>query len=141
SSARTRIAQKDLALAPGSLVVLSGPSLRSGRQLVLLQLAVPIQEVAPALVQIAGRKGAAVLLQLDRRRLDREALQEHAALAHQPVALEQVARAAGGEEVARGGTAAARLRQQVVGGGLGGREGAGAVRGGGMGEAAGVRAW
>src|SRR5204863_3735598 len=127
SSARTRIAQKDLALAPGSLVVLSGPSLRSGRQLVLLQLAVPIQEVAPALVQIAGRKGAAILLQLDRRRLDREALQEHAALAHQPVALEQVARAAGGDDVAPGGAAAARLRHHVVEGELVGREVAAAI--------------
>ena len=30
----------------------------------LIQLAVPIQEVAPALVQVAGREGAAILLQL-----------------------------------------------------------------------------
>src|SRR5262245_17295048 len=60
----------------------------------LVELAVPVQEVAPTLVQVAGRERPAVLLQLLRRRLERRALQVHADLAQQPVALQEVARAA-----------------------------------------------
>ena len=44
----------------------------------LIQLAVPVQEVAPAFVQVAGREAAAVLLQFLRRRLRRIALQQQA---------------------------------------------------------------
>src|SRR4249919_265328 len=96
-------------------------------ELVLIQLAVPIQEVAPALVQVAGREGAAVLLQFLRRRLDRRALHVHADLAQQPVALQEVARAAGSHDVGPGGAAAARLRHDMVEGELVGREVAAAV--------------
>src|ERR671913_253012 len=46
----------------------------------LIQLAVPVQEVAPAFVQVAGREAAAVLLQFLRRRLRRIALQQQAGL-------------------------------------------------------------
>ena len=50
----------------------------------LIQLAVPVQEVAPAFVQVAGREAAAVFLQLLRRRLGRIALQEQAGLRLEP---------------------------------------------------------
>src|SRR6266850_6068787 len=93
----------------------------------LIQLAVPIQEVAPALVQVARWEGAAVLLQLLRRRLERRALQVHADLADQPVALQEIARAAGGHDVAPGGAPAARLGHHVVEGEVVGREVAAAI--------------
>src|SRR5271169_1407794 len=64
-----------------------------------VELGIPIEIVAPALVQIVGRERAAVLLQHVGRRLDRAAARVHPALARQPVALAQIAGGAGGHDV------------------------------------------
>src|SRR5271166_1961622 len=64
-----------------------------------VELGVPVEIVAPALVQVVGRKRAAVLLQHVGRRLDRAAARVHPALARQPVALPQIAGGAGGDDV------------------------------------------
>src|SRR5262249_10252452 len=93
----------------------------------LLELAVPIQEVAPALVQVAWREGTAVFLQLLRRRLRRIAVEVHAALANEPVALQEIARAAGGDDIGPHRAPAARFGHDVVEGELVGREIAAAV--------------
>src|SRR5690606_34403653 len=48
------------------------------RDLFRIQLAVPVQEVAPAFVEIVGWEGAAVLLQLPGGRLERLVHRMHA---------------------------------------------------------------
>src|SRR5580658_10650201 len=68
---------------------------RSGR----LELAVPIEEVAPALMQEVGWEGAPVLLQQMGRRLTRQVARIHAALHRQSAAFEQIAGRAGGHDV------------------------------------------
>src|SRR5690242_6818677 len=64
-----------------------------------LQLAVPVQIIAPALVQVIRREGPAVVLQFPRRRLPRQRAGEHADLLRQVRALAQIADAAGGHHV------------------------------------------
>src|SRR5690606_31405188 len=76
------------------------------RRLCRIELAIPIQEVAPALVQVVGREGAAVFLQFAGGRLVRGADRQHADMMRQAVALAQVARRAGGQHVAPGGATA-----------------------------------
>ncbi len=74
----------------------------------------PIQVVAPALVQVVWREGAAVLLQLPGRGLLRAHARMHVALARQLAALLQVAVAARGHDVLPGRPAAAAARDHVV---------------------------
>src|SRR5690348_11089923 len=78
------------------------------------ELGVPVEEVAPAVMQEIGWEGAPVLLQPLRRGLHRRVTREHAALRRDAVALEQVAARAGGDDVFPGGAAAARARHNMV---------------------------
>src|SRR6185437_13727248 len=78
--------------------------------------------VAPALMQEVGRKAAAVFLQLEGARLARREDREHADFAGQMVALQEIAAAAGGNDIGPGGAAAARARDHVVEGEVLGRE-------------------
>src|SRR5437763_9733769 len=73
-------------------IALAGEELRQ-------QLDVPIEIIAPALVQIIGRKRAAVLLELPARRPDRLTLEMHVRLDRRAPALLQVARRAGGRDI------------------------------------------
>src|SRR5579872_3133674 len=75
-----------------------------------LELGVPIEIIAPGIVQIVGREGAAVFLQHEARRLHRAVARVHAALLGQAVALQQVAVGAGGDDVGPNRAPAARAR-------------------------------
>src|SRR6185437_11082105 len=79
-----------------------------------VELAVPIEEVAPALVQEVRWEGAAVLLQRMRRGLAWSVLGIHTAFLRQPAPLEEIAGGAGGDDVVPGRAAAARARHDMV---------------------------
>ena len=67
-----------------------------------LQLDVPIEIVAPALVEVVGREGAAVLLELPAGRAEGVALDVHMGLARGSAAFAQIARRAGGGDILPG---------------------------------------
>src|SRR5215218_9662504 len=73
-----------------------------------------MQVIAPALVQVVRREAPAVLLQFPTGRLPRRRPRVHVALLRQPVALAEVARAAGGADVVPGRAPAAGARHDVV---------------------------
>ena len=79
-----------------------------------VELDIPVQIVAPAFVQVVGRKGTPVQPKLVRRRHRRPGHRLHTAFMRQAVALAQVAAGAGGDDVAPGGPAAARARHDMV---------------------------
>src|SRR5258708_8892562 len=65
-----------------------------------IQLGIPVEIVAPALVQVVGREGAAVFLQHVGRRLDRALPRVHPALLRQAGVLSQNSAGAGGGQPA-----------------------------------------
>ena len=79
-----------------------------------LELAVPIEIVAPALVQIVRRKPPPAVLQLPRRRPLRWLHRIHPALARQPRALAQIARPARRDDILPHRPPAARARNDMV---------------------------
>src|SRR5690606_1118054 len=79
-----------------------------------IELGIPVQEVAPALVQEVRRERAAALLQLERGRGARLAQRPHAAFLRQAVALGEIAAGAGRDHVGPAGATAARAGHQVV---------------------------
>src|SRR3954470_19762473 len=83
-----------------------------------LQLDVPVEIVAPAVVEVVGREGAAVLLQLPAGRAERAAADLHVRLLGRAAALPEVAGRAGGGDIVPGGAAAERARQDMVEGQL-----------------------
>src|SRR5262245_26391083 len=78
------------------------------------QLDIPIEIVAPALVQIIGREALAMVLQLPAGRPDRFALQVHMRLARRAATLLEVARGTGGSDILPAGAAAVRTRDDMV---------------------------
>src|SRR6185312_2004246 len=78
------------------------------------ELGIPVEEVAPALMQEVRRERPAVLLKQAGARLAGQVARIHAALARQPVALEQIAARAGGNHVFPDRAAAARTRHDVI---------------------------
>src|SRR6185369_8934003 len=104
--------------SPGSLSLATLSRGAGEGFLVRIQLAVPVEEVAPALVQIVGREQAAILLQLVGRGRLGPALRVHVRLVRQAVALQQVAVLAGGDDVGPGGAAATGARHDMVEGQL-----------------------
>ena len=83
-----------------------------------LQLDVPVEIVAPALVQVIGREAAAMLLQLPAGRPERAAADVHVRLLRRAAALPEVARRAGGGDILPGRAAALGARQDMVEGQL-----------------------
>src|ERR1700758_4103142 len=92
-----------------------------------IELGIPVQEVAPALVQIIGRESPPIFLQLECRGLFGSTLREHARLSRQPVALEQVAVRAGGDAVVPVPPPAPGARDDVIEGQLVRRAAAAAI--------------
>src|SRR5690348_16068795 len=78
------------------------------------QFDVPIEIVAPAIVQIVGREGAAMLLQLPAGRPERPAVDMHVRLLRRAAALLEVAGRAGGGDILPGRAAALGARDDVV---------------------------
>src|SRR5688572_23829729 len=64
-----------------------------------LQLDIPVEIIAPALVEVIGREAAAVILQLPTGRTDRLAVDRHVRLARGAPAFLEVARRAGGRDI------------------------------------------
>src|SRR5215469_6693021 len=83
-----------------------------------VELGVPVEVVAPALVQVVWREGAAILLKHVGRRLNRAVARVHLALPRQPVSLPQIAGGAGGHDIGPGRASAAGPRHQMVKGQL-----------------------
>src|SRR5436190_17206981 len=83
-----------------------------------LQLDVPVEIVAPALVEVIGREGAAVLLQLPAGRPERAAVDVHVRLLRRSAALAQVAGGAGGGDILPGRPPALGARDDVIEGQL-----------------------
>src|SRR5687767_11750200 len=83
-----------------------------------LQLDVPVQVVAPALVEVVGREALAVVLQLPAGRADRRALEMHLGLARGAAAFLKIARSAGGGDILPGRSAALGARHDMVEGQL-----------------------
>src|SRR5688572_10360035 len=79
-----------------------------------LQLDVPIEVIAPALVEVIGREALAVVLQLPAGRADRLTLEMHLRLAGRAAALPEVARSAGSGDILPGGAAALGARDDMV---------------------------
>src|SRR5260370_21198441 len=79
-----------------------------------IELAIPVEIIPPALVQIVGREGAAVLLQHVGRRLHRLLPWVEPALLRQPVALQEGAAAAGGDDVGPHPGAPTRARHDAI---------------------------
>src|ERR1700730_10554929 len=84
------------------------------RRSIRVELGVPVEIVAPALMQVVGREGAAILLQHVRRRLHRAVPRIHPALARQSIALEEIAGGAGGDDVGPDWAPATRSRKEMV---------------------------
>src|SRR6266853_1062010 len=89
-------------------------SVSSDSALARLEFGIPVEEVAPAVVQEIGRGAAAVLLQQMSRRLHRRVTGIHAAFPGYAIALEQIAARAGRDDVLPGGAPAARARHDVI---------------------------
>src|SRR5437868_12212158 len=79
-----------------------------------LEFDIPVEIVAPALVEVVGREAIAVILELPAGRADRLALNMHMRLARRAAALLEVARRAGGGDILPTGPAALRTRQDMV---------------------------
>jgi len=79
-----------------------------------IQLGIPVEIVAPALVQVIGRESAAVVLQHVGRRLHRLMARIHPALLRQPIAFQQIAPGAGSHDVGPQGPPAPRARHDVI---------------------------
>src|SRR4029453_15997929 len=78
------------------------------------ELDVPVEIVAPALVQIVGREALAMVLQLPAGRPDRFPLNMHAGLARGPPALLEIAGRAGGGDILPAGPPALGARHDMV---------------------------
>src|SRR6185437_893606 len=78
------------------------------------ELGIPVEEVAPTLVQIVGWEGAAIVAQHLRARLHRHVAREHARFFGQAAALHQIAARTGGDDVLPRRPAAARAWHQMV---------------------------
>src|SRR5579862_8458033 len=83
-----------------------------------IELGIPVEKVAPAMVQIIGRESPPIFLQLECRGLRRFTSGKHPRLLRQAIALEQIAALAGGNHVAPGRAPAARARHDMVEGQL-----------------------
>ena len=84
------------------------------RRRLRIELGIPIEIVEPAVVQVVRRKQPAVAVQVLHRRLERHLRRPHLRLVRRQVALPQIARRAGGDDVVPGRVAAARARHQVI---------------------------
>ena len=78
------------------------------------QFGIPIEEIVPTIVQMVGRKGAAVFLQVADRRAPRALARVHRAFVFELAALGEIARRAGCNDVVPGGAPAARTRDQMI---------------------------
>src|SRR5690348_9974162 len=78
------------------------------------EFAVPVEEVAPRMMQEVGREGAAVLAQRLRRRLHRAVARIESAFGRNAVAFAQVAARASGDDVFPCRMPAARARHDMV---------------------------
>src|SRR4029077_13847840 len=92
-----------------------------------IEFRIPVEKVAPTLVQIIGRESPPVFLQLECRRLRRPTSREHARFLGQAIALHQIAALAGGDHIAPGRASATRARYDMIEGQLMGRTAAPAV--------------
>ena len=84
----------------------------------MIQFAIPIEIVVPALVQKARWISATIDLQLVVGRLERLTQREHAALGRQVVALEQIAMLTSGQDIFPGGRTPTGFGNKVVEGQL-----------------------
>src|SRR4249919_2438392 len=75
---------------------------------------VPVEIVAPTLMQVVGREALAMVLQLPAGRPDRLALDMHAGLPWGPPALLEIAGRAGGGDILPAGPPALGARQDMV---------------------------
>src|SRR3954447_7679689 len=121
----SRLSPADRSFAPAGALMrvimraFSGRGKRAGgRPASRVELDVPVEVVAPALVQVARREGPAVGAELVGGRHGRLGHRLHPALVRQAVALAQVAAGAGGQDVGPARPPAARAGDQVVEGQL-----------------------
>src|SRR5919202_1072896 len=94
------------------------PSCGWGGRSSSLQLDVPVEIVPPALVEVAGREGAAMLLELPAGRPVGAPVEVHVRLGGRATALPQIARGAGGGDILPGGAAALGAGNDMVEGQL-----------------------
>ena len=78
-----------------------------------IELGVPVQIIEPAVVQVVRREQPAVAVQVLHRGLERRLRRKHPRFVRRQVALAQIARRAGGDDVVPHRVAAARTRQEV----------------------------
>src|SRR5215211_592011 len=79
-----------------------------------IELGIPIKIIHPAIVQIVWRKQPAVAVQLMHRRREWRLARKHPRLLRRQIALAQVARRAGRDDVLPGGLAALAARDDVI---------------------------
>ena len=92
-----------------------------------VEFGVPVKKIPPAFVQKVWREGATVFLELMGGRLLRSHERPHPADVRQPVALGEVARGAGGDDVVPGRSPTQRPRDHMVEGQVVGRQPVAAV--------------
>src|SRR6185312_6037193 len=84
------------------------------RRALRIEFGVPIKIIQPAIVQIVRRKQSPVPMQLMHRRSERVLPRKHPRLLRRQIALAQIARRAGGDDIFPGGLAALAARDDVV---------------------------
>src|SRR6185312_15486451 len=79
-----------------------------------LQLRIPIQIIRPAFMQIVRREFAPAFAQFGDGGLMRALTGMHAGLGRKPAALQEIAGAAGGDDILPGGAATPGARDQMI---------------------------